>query len=159
MPVQRQKATKKLPCIRTKKRGGGSEAGKARPTKRKRRASVKGGFYFVPGLENRVTNYQRIRWKVKQAPWCLLGGCCTRRKERKQEREGEREGEKETAITSCSTMSKDAIYFCLFNVFQAIIVARLALYGNLLWRRTRNKLRDHLPFVKLAIRARLLLNS
>lgn len=95
---------------------GEGEAGEARPTKGKRRASVKGGFYFVPGLENRFTNYQRIRWKVKQAPWCLLGGCCTRRKERKQEREGEREGEKETAITSCSTMSKDAIYFvCLMS--------------------------------------------
>lgn len=95
------------------------EGAKARPTKGKRRASVKGGFYFVPGLENHVTNYRRIRWKVKQAPWCLLERYTRRirRNERKREREKERERPAErNVITSCSTMNEDAIYFaCLMS--------------------------------------------
>lgn len=33
---------------------------RSRPTKGKRRVPVKGDFYLVPGLENRVTNYRLL---------------------------------------------------------------------------------------------------
>lgn len=74
-----------------------------RDQRKEKGALVKGGFYFVPGLENHITNYQRIRWKVKRAPWCLS----ERNIERKRE-ERERLAER-NVITSCSTMNEDAI--------------------------------------------------
>lgn len=122
-----------------------------------------GWLYFVPDLQNRVTNYRRIRWKVKQASWCLLGRYM-RRDERKHGREKEkRKPAEHNAITAVATpMNEDAIYFaCLMsssgNHSCEDGILRQPLRGE--DEKHERESRNDLPFVELTIKVQLSLNS
>lgn len=89
---------------------------RSRLTKGKRRAPVKGGFYLVPGLENRVTNYLLPVDTVEDQAAYPTEYYSRRAENRERNKDSEKSRERQFAV-----VTEDVIYFACLGLPATII--------------------------------------